>query len=149
MRHLDARKRHPAARIRIMAEAPVTATATLEAVLAELTPLEPIFHTADFGRTLEDFAARMAPGYWEIGASGKRYSREFLLEHLAANPPIDAAGAGWVCSGHQLLELAPDTFLLTCNLDQCGRLSRRATLWRRSPAGWQILYHQGTLAASL
>jgi len=25
------------------------------------------------------------------------------------------------------------------------RVTRRATLWRRSATGWKILYHQGTL----
>jgi hypothetical protein len=28
---------------------------------------------------------------------------------------------------------------------QGPRITRRATLWRRTVAGWKVLYHQGTL----
>jgi hypothetical protein len=38
--------------------------AGLEAVLEELRRLEPIFHTAEFGRSLAEFDRRMAPAYW-------------------------------------------------------------------------------------
>jgi hypothetical protein len=31
------------------------------------------------------------------------------------------------------------------DLQQGQRVTRRATLWRRTAAGWQALYHQGTL----
>jgi hypothetical protein len=46
-----------------------------------------------------------ADDFWEVGASGKRYT-----------------------------------------LLQGERLTRRVTLWRRTSAGWKILYHQGTTA---
>jgi len=32
-------------------------------------------------------------------------------------------------------------------LTQGMRKTRRATLWQRSPEGWKILYHQGTVIA--
>ena len=48
-------------------------------VLNELRNREPIFHTAQFGRTLEDFQRSTAQDFWEVGASGRRYSREFIL----------------------------------------------------------------------
>lgn len=116
-------------------------------ILAELMPLEPIFHTAAFGRTLAEFAQRMAADYWETGASGQPYSREFILEHLAANPPVDAEAAGWRASDHAVRALGEDTFLLTYTLDQNGRVTRRATVWQRGADGWKILYHQGTMVA--
>ena len=34
---------------------------------------------------------------------------------------------------------------MTYTLLQGARVTRRATLWRRSMSGWKILYHQGTL----
>ena len=37
----------------------------------------------------------MARTYWEVGASGRCYSRAFILQQLAANIPVDAAAAGW------------------------------------------------------
>ena len=63
-------------------------------ILSELSLLEPIFHTQNFGITLADFEKRMAPDYWEVGASGRRYSRKFIVSFLAENPPVDAASAG-------------------------------------------------------
>lgn len=117
-------------------------------VLEELRALEPIFHTQAFGVTMDDFAHRMVDDYWEIGASGARYDRAFILKHLAADPPVDASAEDWITSGHALRPLAAETFLLTYRLQQKERLTFRSTIWRRSEAGWQILFHQGTIISS-
>jgi hypothetical protein len=118
----------------------------LEGVLRELCPMEPIFHTKAFGLTASDHERRVADDYWEVGASGRRYSREFVLRLLAEKPPVDAEEAGWKCSEFGLRSLGPGTmYLLTCTLDQAGRITRRATVWHRGREGWRILYHQGTL----
>jgi hypothetical protein len=115
------------------------------AILDELRPLEPIFHTAAFGASIQDFDARMTPDYFEIGASGRRYSRAFILETLEAHPPVDAAEARWVASDFAVRGLGPETYLLTYRLEQGPRVTRRATIWRRAGGAWQILYHQGTV----
>jgi len=125
-----------------------TTDPALNPILDELRPLEPIFHTPEFGLEPADFTARMAPDYWEVGASGRRYSREFILQMLADSPPVNAATARWRASGHALRQLGPDTYLLTYSLRQGERLTRRSTLWQRTPVGWQILFHQGTLVSS-
>ena len=131
-----------------MADSPFAHTdADLLPILHELLRLEPIFHTKEFGLTRTDFEKRMAPDYWEIGASGRRYSREFILDFLAKNPPVDAASAGWQASDHALRQLGPDTYLLTYTLLQGGRLTRRATIWQKTNEGWRIVYHQGTIAS--
>lgn len=117
-------------------------------ILRELLPLEPIFHTHDFGLIRVDFEKRMSPDYWEVGASGRRYSREFILDFLARNPPVDAASAGWRSSDHALRQLGPNTYLLTYTLLQGERLTRRSTVWQKTNEGWRILYHQGTIACS-
>jgi len=89
----------------------------------------------------------MALEYWEVGASGRRYSRAFILQGLAQNPPVDAGAAGWSCTDFSLRELGVDTYLLTYTLDQNGRITRRSTIWRRAADGWLILFHQGTIVA--
>jgi len=110
-----------------------TTDPTLTPILDELRPLEPIFHTPDFGLEPADFERRTAPDYWEVGASGRRYSRDFILQMLADSPPANALTLRWRTSGHALRQLSPDTFLLTYSLRQEARLIRRSTLWQRTP----------------
>jgi hypothetical protein len=119
--------------------------ADLLRVLEELRQLEPIFHTRDFGLTPDDFERRMTAGYWEVGASGNIYRRDFILKHLEKFPPVEAGAEGWMCWNHELQRLGTETYLITYNLRQGPRLTRRATLWRSTPEGWVIVYHQGTL----
>src|SRR5262245_3982140 len=113
-------------------------------VLAELIRREPILHRPEFGTTRADFAAMTEPEFWEVGASGRRYSREYVLDTLEARhrAPHDDP---WETRGFHCLELAPDNFLLTYTLHQGERVTRRATLWRRRGGAWRIVYHQGTI----
>jgi hypothetical protein len=115
----------------------------LTKVLEELRPREPIFHTGAFG----DFETAMVADYWEVGASGRRYSRDFILEHLSAHPPLDAAAAGWETRDFALRRLGPATYLLTYTLLQAERTTRRATVWEKAGDTWRILYHQGTIVS--
>ncbi|MGD0801795.1 MAG: DUF4440 domain-containing protein [Terracidiphilus sp.] len=119
-------------------------------VLDELRRREPIFHTAEFGSTTAEFERSTAPDYWEVGASGRRYSREFILAWAEGAPDhfVDAKEAGWRTEDFGLRRLGSDTYLLTYTLDQAGRRTRRATIWQKSEVGWRILYHQGTIIAA-
>ncbi len=121
---------------------------SLKPTLAELSAQEPIFHRPAFAATLEDFDRMMAPDYWEVSASGRRYNRAFILQMLADNPPVDAETARWRASGFAVRELAANTYLLTYSLRQADRLTRRSTLWEQTHAGWTILYHQGTVVSA-
>jgi hypothetical protein len=119
----------------------------LEGVLDELQRREPIFHRPELGTTRADFEAQTACGFWEVGASGRRYSREFVwraLEERYAHPD-HAVGDTWDASDFQCREIARDTYLLTYTLRQGMRVTRRLTVWQRSGGRWQIVYHQGTV----
>ena len=116
----------------------------LRAVEAELLAREPIFHKPELGTTRADYAAQTADDYWEVGASGRVYDREFVLDTLVSRGKVPG-DEDWGITDARCRQLAADTFALTYRLDQAGRLSRRLTLWRRDPDGWKILYHQGTL----
>lgn len=120
----------------------------LQPVLDELCAREPIFHTSQFGQTLEDFARSTAPDFWEVGASGRRYSRDFILAMRSDGALVDADKAGWKADGFGLRQLGPDCFLLTYTLNQQGRITRRATIWERNGNSWRILYHQGTVVTA-
>jgi hypothetical protein len=106
---------------------------------------EPIFHRPEFGTSRAAFDAMMDAGFWEVGASGRRYSREHVLDTLEArhSAPHDDA---WETSEFQCVELGARTYLLTYTLVQDRvRVTRRTTIWRRTDAGWKIVYHQGTV----
>jgi hypothetical protein len=124
---------------------PTLATAPhLVAVLEELKRREPIFHRPELGTSRRDFENMMDASFWEVGASGRRYSREFILDTLE-NRMSQHVDDIWETRGFHCLEIAPENYLVTYTLLQGRRVTRRATLWRRSSAGWKILYHQGTL----
>src|ERR1700733_15118296 len=88
----------------------------LQPILEELRSREPIFHSPRFGRSLEDFERATASEFWEVGASGRRYSRAFILGMRANDELVDADSAGWRASGFALRRLGPDCFLLTYTL---------------------------------
>jgi hypothetical protein len=116
----------------------------LLAVLAELKRREPIFHRPELGTTRADFENMTDPSFWEVGASGRRYSREFILDTLE-NRMLQGFEDVWETLDFHCLQIAPDNYLVTYTLLQGARVTRRATLWRRTSSGWKILYHQGTV----
>ena len=118
----------------------------LQRVTAELAAREPIFHRPEFGTARADFEAMMDDDFFEVGASGKKYSREFVLEALALRD--HSADEHLVVTDFACRQISGDTWLVTYLLEQAqARMSRRSTLWRHSTRGWKILYHQGTLIA--
>lgn len=123
----------------------VTDTKILD-VLKELEQLEPIFHRPERGTTRDDFERMTEDTFWEVGASGRRYCREFVLDELEkrhANQTEDP----WETRDFYCLEIALDNYLLTYTLTQGARLTRRSTIWRRTVEGWKIVCHQGTVVA--
>jgi hypothetical protein len=128
----------------LLAMEPVLVTIPeLQGVLEELSQREPIFHKPEFGTNRKDFEAMTSDEFWEVGASGRRYSREFVLnaiESRVREPDEDR----WQTRDFHCLQIAQDNFLLTYTLLQGTRLTRRSTIWRRTPGGWKILFHQGT-----
>ncbi len=119
----------------------------LQTASTQLFAREPIFHRPGFGTTRQDFEAMMAPEFWEVGASGMKYSKEFILDVLEERHRKPVEEDFQMMDFHCQM-LAAGLFLTTYELDQSGRHSRRATLWRWTTNGWQIVYHQGTLIST-
>lgn len=112
----------------------------------ELMRREPLFHRPEFGTARSDFERMTAPTFWEVGASGRRFSREFVLDTLEARY-ANATEDVWEVGDFHCTEIAANNYLATYTLIQGNRVTRRATIWRRTVDGWQILYHQGTVVA--
>src|SRR5258708_3928927 len=124
---------------------PASATdPTVLDVLQDLIRREPIFPRPELGATRADFERMTAPDYWEVGASGRRYSRDYVrgtLEKRYASPFTDV----WETAGFHCRELAADLYLLTYTpIQGKKRKTRRCTLWQRTEHGGQSVYHQGT-----
>lgn len=116
----------------------------LQDVLNELIQREPIFHRPEHGTTRADFERMTDVTFWEVGASGRRYSRQYVLDELEKRHahPVDDL---WETRDFHCLEIAVDNYLLTYTLIQGARVTRRSTMWRRTAEGWKIVYHQGTI----
>ena len=125
-------------------EPTLTTDPALAGVLDELASREPIFHRPEWGTTRADFESMTLPDFWEVGASGRQYSRDQVLDVLeerAKSPSKEQ----WKTEDFHCLEIAENNYLLTYTLIQENRMTRRATIWRRANDGWKIVYHQGTI----
>lgn len=120
---------------------------SIHGVEEALRRLEPIFHGAVRGTTREEHAAMLAEDFNEVGASGRCYGRDPVLDVLAARGDGSEA-ADWRVEDFRCRALAPAVYLVTYTLFQGARVSRRSTIWRDAADGWQALYHQGTLVAA-
>ncbi|HTX04609.1 MAG TPA: DUF4440 domain-containing protein [Steroidobacteraceae bacterium] len=120
----------------------------LREILQELRSREPIFHHPELGTSRSDFENMTEPDFWEVGASGRRYSRDHLLDVLEDRHQVASHLAledTWEAIDFACRELGGDTYLLTYTLLQGRRKTRRASVWRRRSGEWKILFHQGTL----
>jgi hypothetical protein len=119
--------------------------AHLLAIRDELMAREPIFHRPEFGTTRDDFAAMVVDDFWEVGASGRRYSRTYVLDELEKRHSALHEDV-WEAKDFHCRQLGPSFYLLTYTLiEDAARVTRRATIWQRTEANWKIVYHQGTL----
>jgi hypothetical protein len=130
----------------------LTTPPELLGILNGLIQYEPIFHHPEFGTTRQDFENMTDAAFWEVGASGRRYSRDYTLAEVVKryedpkyrgihSPPENT----WQTKDFHCLEIARDNYLLTYTLIQGDLVTRRSTLWRHTSSGWKILYHQGTI----
>jgi hypothetical protein len=120
-------------------------------VLEALKRREPLFHRRELVSSRADFERETAQDFWETGASGRRFRREFvwatLEDRFARGNQDEFETERWQTSDFQLREIAPRTYLLTYTLfGQGSRLTRRLTVWQGGEdQGWKVLYHQGTV----
>ena len=88
--------------------------------------------------------ALLHPGFSEFGASGRRWGRTEMLAALAAEQP---AGEEPAITATEMTgtRLAGDVIHLTYLSQRAGRRALRSSIWLRTPDGWRVYFHQGTL----
>jgi len=123
----------------------LTTDPELAGILNELASREPIFHRPELGTTRADFERMTAADFWEIGASGRRYGRAYVLDELEKRHSVQHVDI-WETTDFHCRTLGQDVYLLTYTLLQRSeRKTRRSTIWQRTPDGWKIIFHQGTI----
>ena len=127
-----------------MSTIPDGADADVARALEALRAREPLFHRPEFGTARVDFERMIVDDFRETGASGRHYDRAFVLDALEQRHALPHEDP-WETSGFRCRALGARTWLLTYDLRQGERLSRRMTLWREDDDGWRAIYHQGTL----
>lgn len=118
---------------------------SLLSIQAELVAREPIFHHPEFGTDRQAYESMTVDDFFEIGASGRRYGRNYVIETLIErySKPYEE---DWEACKFHCRKLAIDTYLLTYDLLQGKeRHTRRSTIWQSTKGGWKIVYHQGTV----
>ncbi len=92
-------------------------------------------------------ATLLAHDFVEIGASGRRYDRSQVIAALAD----EGDGYAATLADLEIDELAEDVVLVRYRTESRSRANAsprhaiRTSLWRRTPKGWQMFHHQGTL----
>ena len=80
-------------------EPDLTTPEPLRSVLEAVVAREPLFHHRHLVADRDDFDREVGPGFWEVGASGRRYSREFVwsvvAERLATLDVDPFVSEGW------------------------------------------------------
>ena len=120
----------------------------LDYILEELSAREPIFHRRELGTSRADLERMTDDAFWEIGASGNVYRRDYVIETLLERYAKGPEPHDWPCRDFTLKPLAEGLFLLSYVLEEPGRVTRRSTIWLQSNQGWKIVFHQGTLMHS-
>ena len=92
----------------------------------------------EIGRDSRRLAARV---FIQFGASGRRWERREIVAALAAERAPEAERA--VTSELAGVRLADDIVLVTYVSQAGSRRCRRSSIWRKTPTGWRVYFHQG------
>ncbi|MEU6538407.1 nuclear transport factor 2 family protein [Streptomyces sp. NPDC047000] len=113
-----------------------------QAIAGELRLMDPRV------RASRELAGRLLdPEFTEVGASGRRWTRDAMLAELAAHPGSSADGPRYEPSGITGARLAPGLVHLTFETVLGGRRTRHSSIWRKrdGDAGWRMYHHQATV----
>lgn len=90
--------------------------------------------------------ALLTDDFCEVGVSGLAFGKEEVLASLRSG--LDKS---YPASSMQAVALSEDVVLVTYQAQKthCGQVTRslRSSVWVKNPSGWQMRYHQGTIAA--
>jgi hypothetical protein len=120
-------------------------------LLIEIRALEEALHRSEIRRSKTAVGALLADGFVEFGSSGRVYQRQEMIDLLAREGET-SDGARLLATDFEMRAVAEDTVLLTyrtrrTTLRGIERQVMRSSIWQKTEAGWQMLFHQGTVVA--
>jgi ribonuclease HI len=86
------------------------------------------------------------PDFSEIGASGVLWDRVSIVQALAEAPGTEVLVSD-LLAGHIAEGVVLVTYRAETGTGAARRISLHSSLWTRAGGEWQVLFHQGTLAA--
>ena len=120
-------------------------TAADEALTAELRALEERLLDPAVRADPQQVRGLLAPEFVEFGASGRVLDRDAIVALLAAGGP-QAEGQ---TRRFRVQSIAPGAALTTWRIRRSdGSQTLRSSVWQRRDGQWQLVFHQGTLAAT-
>ena len=122
----------------------------LDTLRAHIEALEKELHHPGVPCTRARLEQLLHPDFHEVGRSGNPYDRATVINYLASVTQAPAV----VSNRFVLTPLSEGCVLLTFQSRQtpadpasAPMVTHRSSIWCQGPAGWQVLYHQGTPAA--
>jgi hypothetical protein len=115
----------------------------------QLRDLEVELHRLETRRNRERLEQLLHPDFLEFARSGRRFSRNEVLEEFAA---VGAALETVRVEQLEFAEIGPGIVLVTylsAHRTEAGDLHRhtlRSSLWIETETGWRMRFHQGTPA---
>ena len=120
-------------------------------IVDALNEREPIFHNSPPGADRAYLESLIADDYFEVGGSGRIYSRERVIETVVDRYDREEPAVEYEVDEFEVRQIAPHMYLTTYTLSQPDghetRVTRRSTIWTASSGEWQVVYHQGTVVA--
>lgn len=115
-------------------------------ILKELTSLEIFIHWPAIGTSKQILENLLDENFWEVGASGKKYEREIVLEVLLERTQKENTEK-WASENFQCALLSENIYMLTYTNYQGERKTERVSIWKRIDSGFKLIYHQGTIVS--
>lgn len=114
--------------------------------------LEQKLHKPDFRSSRETVSDLLADTFVEFGSSGRVYDKMVVVDALAEETGVGASTVPEV-KDFAATYLSPDTVLVTYrSIRQSTKITKerqtlRSSIWKLNDGRWQMLFHQGTIAA--
>lgn len=113
-----------------------------ESALTTVLDLERELQSPDARADSTRLRRLLAPDFLEVGASGRQWDLDSILQLLQEESETDAAPI----EIHDLRGrvIAPGVIQVSWDSRRGHRRARRTSLWCHRGAGWQQVHHQGT-----